>query len=80
MCLAAAVANLTLLGTTSDALTIGRLHAPELTILASAASLSLTLLASLVAAAVGASTLNAYRIRPTVPDYQPLQAGSRPAF
>jgi hypothetical protein len=77
VCLAATVANLTLLATTADTLNIGRLHAADLPI---AASLSLILLASLVAAAVGLSTLDAHRIRPTVPDLQRLQAGSRPAF
>ena len=77
VCLAATVANLTLLATASDTLNIGRLYPADLPI---AASLSLILLASLVAAAVSLSTLNDHRIRPTVPDFQRLQAGSRPAF
>ena len=78
--LAAAVANLTLLATTSAMLNIAGLHTAELPILAIATLLSLILVASLVAAAVDAFTLNAHRLRPTAPDFQRSQAGSRPAF
>jgi Transposase DDE domain len=80
VCLAAAVANLTLLATASDTFRIALLYTVQLLILAIAASLCVAFVASLVTAAVGASTLNADRIRPTVPDLQRSQAGSRPAF
>jgi hypothetical protein len=80
VCLAAAVANLTLLASTSDTLHIGRLYAAEPPILTIAASLSVSLVAGLAAIAIAESTLNAHRIRPTAPELQRLQAGSRPAF
>jgi hypothetical protein len=80
VCLAAAVANLTLLATTSDTLNIDGLNPAELPILALATWVRLTLLVSLIAAALGASTLNAHHVRPAVPDLQLSQAGSRPAF
>jgi Transposase DDE domain/Transposase domain (DUF772) len=80
VCLAAAVANLTLLANASDTLHISVLNTVQLLILAIAASLCIASVASLVDAAVGPTTLNARRMRPTVSHFQPLQAGSRPAF
>jgi hypothetical protein len=71
---------LTLLASTSDTLNIDGLYPAELPMLGIAASPGLTLVASLIAAALGASTLNADRIRPAVPDIQRLRAGSRPGF
>jgi len=80
VCVAAAVANLTLLATASDTFSIALLYTVQLLILAIAASLCVALVASLVAAAVGPSTLNARRMRLMVLSLQRLQPGSRPAF
>jgi hypothetical protein len=80
VCLAAAVANLTLLATTSDTLNIGRLYATELPILAIAAFLSISLVPGLLLplSAYPSATPTASVLR--FPTAQRLQAGSRPAF
>jgi hypothetical protein len=80
VCLAGAVANLTLLATASDTMSIALLYTVHLLILAIATSFCVAFVTSLVAAAVAPSILNARRMCPTVPYFQPLQAGSRPAF
>ena len=79
LCIAAAVANLTLLATGSDAVLSGHLQ-PSQPIVALAALVSLLLVVALVADAFGTSTLNARFIYPTRPNPRPLQAGSRPRF
>jgi len=80
VCLAAAVANLTLLAATSDALTSGQVqpgHVPLVTV-----TTILSLIVGLVStlAIVGGSAYLHRRIRPVVPLIRPLQATSRPAF
>jgi hypothetical protein len=80
VCLTAAVANLTLLASTSDTMNTARVHAAELPILAIAAIVSLPIAAVFVTAAVGESARRAHLTRPVLPNLRPLQAGSRPAF
>jgi hypothetical protein len=80
LCLAAAVANLTLLAATSGVVPSDQLHAGSLLLVAWGTVLSLIF--SLVSAApiVGDSPYLHRLIRPAVPLMPPLQATSRPAF
>ena len=80
LCLAASVANLTLLAAAPDTSIIGRLHAAELPLVAITALANLAFMLAVVADAVGQSTLRTHLIRPILPNVRPLQAGSRPPF
>jgi len=80
LCLAAAVANLTLLAATSGALASEHLHARSLPLMAFGIILSLILSLVSVLAMNGDSTL-VHHLTPPVPDFiRPSRAGSRPAF
>lgn len=76
VCLAAAVANLTLLATTSDTFNIGHLTAGIVLLGVLAATLSLT---SALAIIHGAAIIYPF-VRPVPSLTHPIQAGSRPAF
>jgi transposase len=80
VCLAAAVANLTLLAATSGALPSGQL--PAGTVPLGVLAITVSLIFSLVSASatVGDPPHLHRPIRPVVPLIRPLQAGSRPAF
>lgn len=80
VCLAAAVANLTLLAATSDALTSGQVPPGSVPLLAMTTILSLMFSLVSALAIPGDAAYPHRRIRPVVPFIRPLQATSRPAF
>jgi hypothetical protein len=80
VCLAAAVANLTLLAATSQAFNIGGVQAGELPILLPATVMSLFLTLALATGAGSDFRCLDHLVRPLVPITPPLQASSRPAF
>jgi hypothetical protein len=80
VCLAAAVANLTLLAATSGALTNGQVHPGSVPLVALTTILSLMFSLVSALAIAGDSAYLHRRIRPVVPLIRPLQATSRPAF
>jgi hypothetical protein len=79
LCLAAAVANLTLLATVSSADISAYLQTSQ-SILAIVVLVNLVLMVALFAAAAATSTLEVHFTNAIVPSLRPLQAGSRPPF